>query len=64
MVCYEKYILSELFQWGETDVEVVSATILYKLKWTLLTVDMSVACTIGMVLLLTPFFFLLPRPVM
>ncbi|XP_058631293.1 uncharacterized protein LOC131540469 isoform X5 [Onychostoma macrolepis] len=34
-------------QWGETDVEVVSATILYKLKWTLLTVDMSVSCTIG-----------------
>lgn len=51
------YILSERFQWGETDVEVVSATILYKLKWTLLTVDMSVACTIGMLLLLTPFFY-------
>ncbi|RXN06943.1 hypothetical protein ROHU_036992 [Labeo rohita] len=34
-------------QWGETDVEVVSATILYKIKWTLLTVDMSVACTMS-----------------
>uniref|UniRef100_A0A8C1NEX9 ZP domain-containing protein n=1 Tax=Cyprinus carpio TaxID=7962 RepID=A0A8C1NEX9_CYPCA len=39
--------LAYMLQWGETDVEVVSATILYKLKWTLLTVDMSVACTIG-----------------
>ncbi|XP_026110287.1 uncharacterized protein LOC113083374 isoform X1 [Carassius auratus] len=39
--------MAYMLQWGETDVEVVSATILYKLKWTLLTVDMSVACTIG-----------------
>ncbi|XP_043096213.1 uncharacterized protein LOC122345804 [Puntigrus tetrazona] len=39
--------LAYMLQWGETDVEVVSATILYKLKWTLLTVDMSVSCTIG-----------------
>lgn len=56
---YEKHILSEWFQWGETDVEVVSATILYKLKWTLLTVDMSVSCTIGMILLLTSIFGLI-----
>ncbi|TRZ03581.1 hypothetical protein DNTS_013496 [Danionella cerebrum] len=32
---------------GEALVEVVSATILYKLRWTLLTVDLSVACTMS-----------------
>lgn len=53
---YENHILSEWFQWGETDVEVVSATILYKIKWTLLTVDMSVACTMSMLFLMTPIF--------
>ncbi|XP_051542076.1 uncharacterized protein LOC127433846 [Myxocyprinus asiaticus] len=39
--------LAYMLQWGEAGVEVVSATIMYKLKWTLLTVDMSMACTMS-----------------
>ncbi|XP_056603103.1 uncharacterized protein LOC130420054 isoform X1 [Triplophysa dalaica] len=37
--------LAYTLQQDETELEVVSPTILYKVKWTLLTVDMSVACS-------------------
>ncbi|XP_065140672.1 uncharacterized protein [Paramisgurnus dabryanus] len=39
--------LAYTLQQDEFRVEVISATILYKLQWTMLTVDMSVACTMN-----------------
>ncbi|XP_077062462.1 uncharacterized protein LOC143714895 isoform X1 [Siphateles boraxobius] len=45
--CAYRSKLAYMLQVGETGVEVVSASILYKLKWTLLTMDMSVACTMS-----------------
>nr|XP_055057000.1 uncharacterized protein LOC129441188 isoform X4 [Misgurnus anguillicaudatus] len=39
--------LAYTLQQNEFRVEVISATILYKLQWTMMTVDMSLACTMN-----------------